>query len=145
MSYIALTHGVQGIIWYCWKETGDRSGQEGAGNHPPTIQVLTDVIAEIKVFAPALLVPENRMLKSDDDDGLIQAILCGNEKTGRFLIYVNSVYETTESTLSVPELAGMKLEPLFGGASGKIKNNKLKLKLPPLATGAFRVESKLVE
>lgn len=140
MSYLALTHGVQGIFWYCWKETGDRTGVEGAGNHPETIKVLTDVIAETKVVAPALLEPGRRTMKSAD--GRVHAILAGNEKTGRFLVYVNAEYEPCESTLVVPELANATLEPLFGAPAGKVVDGKLTLKLPPLATGVYRINTR---
>jgi|GEM_PF-992143 len=140
MSYIALTHGVQGIIWYCWKETGDRTGAEGAGYHPETVAVLTEVIAEAKVFAPALLEPNRSTLKSRD--GHVHAILARSETTGRFLVYVNTEYEPTEAALVLPELAGATLEPLFNGPSGSIVDGTLTLKLPALATGAFRVIQK---
>ncbi len=138
MSYIALAHGVHGVFWYCWKETGDNTGEEGAGYHPETVKVLTDVIAEIKNFAPALLEPDNRTLKSPD--GRVHAILCGSQATGRFLVYVNSEYEQADTTLLLPELDGATLEPLFNGPAGAVKNGKLSLKLPPLATGAFRIK-----
>jgi hypothetical protein len=140
MSYIALAHGVHGIFWYCWKETGDQTGAEGAGYHPETIKVLTDVIAEMKVFAPAMLEPGARTLKSED--GRIHAIVCGNDTTGRFLIYVNTDYEPCDSPLILPELNGATLEPLFNGPSGNVSEGKLTLKLAPLATGAFRVKAK---
>lgn len=138
MSYLAVAHGVQGIFWYCWKETGDQTGFEGAGHHPETIRTLSEVIAEIKVFAPALLDPGARMMKSVD--GRVHAILCGSQTTGRFLVYVNGEYESAETVLAVPELDGLKLDPLFGGPVGKIKDCELQLKLPPLATGAFQID-----
>ncbi len=142
MSYLALTHGVHGIFWYCWKETGDRTGTEGVGNHPTTLRVLADVIAEIKVFAPALLAPGNRIFQSEADDGRVHTILCGSEATGHFLVYVNGDFEPADATLHVPELAKAKWEPLFGGPSASVPGDKLQLKLPPLATDAFRVKAK---
>jgi hypothetical protein len=141
MSYLAVTHGVQGVFWYCWKQTGDWDGKQsqGMGWYPPTAEMVKAVIAEFKTFMPALLVPGNRTLKSDD--GRIHAIVCGDGTTGRFLVYVNGEEEPAESVLRVPELAGMKLEPLFGGPSGKVEDGRLQLKLPPLATGVYRVNT----
>ncbi len=143
MSYVALTRGIQGIMWYCWKETGDWKGQnshgaQGAGWHPETAAMLKVLIAEIKVFAPALLEPNSRTMKSAD--GCVQAILAGSEKTGRFLVYVNSEYDPADVTLAVPELQGATLEPLFDGPAGAVVDGKLALKLPPLATGVYRVK-----
>ncbi len=143
MSYVALTRGIQGIMWYCWKETGDWKGQnshgaQGAGWHPETAAMLKELIAEIKVFAPALLEPNARMMKSSD--GRVQAILAGSEKTGRFLVYVNSEYDPADVTLFVPELQGATLEPLFDGPAGSVVDGKLTLKLPPLATGVYQVK-----
>lgn len=140
MTYLALTHGVRGVFWYCWKETGDQTGFEGAGHHPDTVRVLTEMSAEIKVLAPALLASGNRMLRSDD--GRIHAIICGNGATGRFLIYVNGEYEPAESALALHELADAKLEPLFGGSAAMVRDGQVTLKLPGLATGAFRVTGK---
>ena len=138
MTYLALAHGVRGVFWYCWKETGDTTGVEGAGHHPETIQTLTALCGEVRTLAPALLEPGRRMMKSDD--GRIHAILCGSKATGRFLVYVNGEYEPADSTLAVPELEGVRLDPLFGGLDAAISKGRLKLKLPPLATGVFRVK-----
>jgi hypothetical protein len=82
--------------------------------------------------------PGARQLKSTD--GKIHAILCGSDATGRYLVFVNAVETPAQSVLEVPELAGKKLETVFGGVKGTIKNGQLPLEVGPLATGVFKIE-----
>lgn len=143
MSYLAIVRGAKGMFWYCWKQTGDWTGaaRQGMGWNPPTAEVVKKVIAEFKEFDDELLVPGAVHLTSAD--GLVLAILAGDDTTGRFLVYVNGdLTKASDSTIDVPLPAGTKLEPLFGGPAGAIQDGKLKLNLPPLATGAFRVTAK---
>ncbi|MBX3739565.1 MAG: hypothetical protein KF712_01135 [Akkermansiaceae bacterium] len=138
ISYLHLTHGVRGMMWYCWKETGDKTGEEGAGHHPETQKVLKDLVAEIKVVAPALMEPGGRMLRSAD--GRIHALLCGSAATGRYLLFVNEDYEATDAVLRLPELTGGKLTGLFGTAAAEVKDGNVKLKVSALGTGVFRID-----
>lgn len=139
MSYLYLTHGVRGMMWYCWKETGDKTGEEGAGHHPATQEVLKELIKEIKVFAPALMEPGQRMFKSQD--GRIHAMLCGSDTTGKFLLLVNGAEEPSDSVLSVPELTGkVTFDRLFGTADAKVSEGCLKVKMEPLATAVYKIK-----
>ena len=99
---------------------------------------LKQVIAEFKVFSQALLVPGAKHLTSAD--GLVLAILAGDDATGRFLVYVNGdLAKTSDSTIEVSLPDGAILEPLFDGPKASLKGGKVALKAPALATGAFRV------
>jgi len=109
------------------------------GWNPPTAAVVKDVIAEFKVFNQALLVPGAVHLTSAD--GLVLAILAGDETTGRFLVYVNGdLTRSSDSTLEVPLADGAMLEPLFGGPEASVKDGRVALNVRALATGAFRVK-----
>ena len=141
MSYLAIVRGAKGMFWYCWKQTGDWNGtqKQGMGWNPPTAAVVKDVIAEFKVFNQALLVPGAVHLTSAD--GLVLAILAGDETTGRFLVYVNGdLTRSSDSTLEVPLADGAMLEPLFGGPEASVKDGRVALNVRALATGAFRVK-----
>ncbi len=139
LSYLSIIHGARGVIWYCWKETGDKTGAEGAGNHPATAAEIKALIAEFKVLSPALMEPGARTLKSDG--GNIHAILCGNNTTGRYLICANSADTSAEETLKLTELAdGIKLKGLFGAGDQKITKSALKLKLPAFGTAAYALD-----
>lgn len=134
MTYLAVTHGVRGIIWYCWRD----GGEQGMVFHEKPRESLTKVISELKVFRNALLRPGARQTRSLD--GRIHSILCGDETTGRFLIYVNGTDDPSDSELIYPELDGAKLTPLFDTPAAKNKHGKIALKLPMQATGVFKVE-----
>lgn len=140
MSYLGIVRGAKGMFWYCWKQTGDWSGsqKQGMGWNPPTAELVKQVIAEFKVFSQALLVPGAKHLTSAD--GLVLAILAGDDATGRFLVYVNGdLTKASDSTIEVSLPDGAILEPLFGGPKASLKGGKVALKAPALATGAFRV------
>lgn len=137
ISYLHLTHGVKGLMWYCWKETGDKTGEEGAGHHPETQKVLKEVIQEVNVIAPALMEPGSRMLRSGD--GKIHGLICGSDKTGRFLVFVNEDYAPADTTLHVPDLSGKKLEGLFGTAEGEVNDGSLRIKVGAQATGIYKI------
>lgn len=140
MSYLGIVRGAKGMFWYCWKQTGDWSGsqKQGMGWNPPTAELVKQVIAEFKVFSQALLVPGAKHLTSAD--GLVLAILAGDDTTGRFLVYVNGdLAKASDSTIEVPLPDQAKLEPLFDGPKASVQGGKVALKVPALATGAFRV------
>ncbi|MPN46075.1 hypothetical protein SDC9_193655 [bioreactor metagenome] len=130
--------GVKGVIWYCWKETGDNTGVEGSGHHPATQQVLKELVAEFKVLAPALMAPGGRMLKSKD--GHVHALICGDGETGRYLVYVNADERASDAVLSVPDLAGKTLEGMFGAPEAAIQDGVLKINVPALGTGVFQIK-----
>ena len=141
LSYLSIVRGAKGMFWYCWKQTGDWQGtqKQGMGWNPPTAAVVKQVIAEFKEFDDALLVPGAVHLTSAD--GLVLAILAGDDTTGRFLVYVNGdLTKASDSTIDVQLPDGATLEPLFGGPKASVKNGKVALKAPALATGAFRVK-----
>jgi hypothetical protein len=141
MSYLAIVRGARGMFWYCWKQTGDWAGKQkqGMGWNPPTAKMVKTLIAEFKVFGQALLEPNPEFLTSDD--GLVLGIVAGSEKTGRFLIYVNGDLEKrSNSAIKVPLKDGTELEPLFGGPQGAVKDGKIVLDLPALATGVFKIK-----
>ncbi len=140
LSYLSIVHGARGVIWYCWKETGDRTGQEGAGQHPATAAEIKTLITEFKVLAPALMEPGARTLKSDGDN--IHAIVCGSAATGRYLICANSTDTPVEETLALPELKdGTKLKGIFSAADQKVRKGTLKLKLPAFGTAAYTISN----
>lgn len=141
LSYLSIVRGAKGMFWYCWKQTGDWQGtqKQGMGWNPPTAAVVKQVIAEFKEFDDALLVPGAVHLTSAD--GLVLAILAGDDTTGRILVYVNGdLAKASDSTIEVQLPDGATLEPLFGGPKASVKNGKVALKAPALATGAFRVK-----
>jgi len=138
ISYLHLTHGVKGVIWYCWKETGDKTGDEGMGFHPETQKVVKELVSEIKTFAPALLEPGVRQLKSSD--GKVHALIAGSDSTGRYLLFVNSEETASDAVLQVPELSGKRLKELFGTPAAEVRNGNLQMKVAPLATGVFQIK-----
>ncbi|MBQ6923251.1 MAG: hypothetical protein IJQ73_01285 [Kiritimatiellae bacterium] len=92
MAYLAVVHGVKGILWYPWEE-GDPA--IGVNTNPALKEEMRKVIAEIRALAPALLSGNAKMLKFAD--GKVHAMLCGNKATGVKLICVNP----TESDVQV--------------------------------------------
>ena len=146
-SYISIVHGANGLGFYCWKQTGDWSGKQaqGMGWNPATAHEVKKIIEEIRVFQDALRVPGQKNFQSDD--GMVDALLCGNEKTGRFLIGVSVSEFPVDTKLQIPGVAGMKLEPLFGTPEAKTAKgagdkgfDTLAVKLPQWGTAVWRVK-----
>ncbi len=146
-SYISVIHGANGLGFYCWKQTGDWTGkhEQGMGWNPKTAHEVKKIISEIKVFQHALRVPGQKNFQSDD--GMVDALLCGNEKTGRFLIMASVSELPVDTAMQIPGVAGMKLEPLFGTAKAKtVKGggadglDSISIKLPQWGTAVWRVK-----
>ncbi len=133
MAYLALTHDVRGLYWYCWSQAGGGRIGEGIKESPRHQAWLKQLTSEIKTLTPALVSLERRALKSDG--GNIHALLCGNKATGRLLICVNTESRSVEETLALPELpTGLSLNGLLGADKGKqqkVAGGTLKVKLPP--------------
>lgn len=137
-AYLVLAHGVNGIIWYSWKESGSRKGIEGAGNNPRTARALKDVIAEIKKLVPALTSGQRRFVRSTD--GLVHAAVIGTEEHGRYLIYSNAEELHSSAELHCPLLKGVKLRRISGSAElSAIGDGRFRIEAPPLCAGAFEV------
>lgn len=138
ISYLHLVRGVRGMVWYCWKETGDKTGEEGVAHHPASLAVLKELVAEIKELSPALMEPGRRMLKSTN--GHVHALICGSEKTERYLIYVNADLEASNAMLVVPELESKTLTGLFGTRAASVQGGTLEFKVEAQETGVFRIK-----
>ena len=139
-AYVSCIHGASGIGFYCWNQTGDWSGanKQGMGWNPPTAHEVKKLIEEIKVFQNALRIPGAMYLKSRD--GNVEALLCGDETTGRFLIAANLIEGPAKTELLVQGLDGATLEPLFGAPAAKAKNDAMPLALPQWGTAVWRVK-----
>ena len=138
MAYLALTHGAKGIIWYTWHD----GGNQGVTFHPATRKVCTDVIAEIRTFAPALAaVGTNR--RGLSRDGKVHALLCGDDVTGRYLLLVNGDDDPSATELVMAELKNASFEPLFGAANASPDcDGSLRFEMPGRATAVYRVTAR---
>ena len=131
--------GFQPIPWR-WRQTGDWGGsqRQGMGWNPPTAHEVQKVIAEMKVFYDALLVPGAVQCRSKD--GQIHGYLCGDAKSGVYLLSVNASDDKVSTEITLPALAGKTLEPLFGAPAAKISGSTFPLSLPGLGTAVWRVK-----
>ena len=139
-TYLGVIHGVCGIGFYCWKQTGDWTGanRQGMGWNPPTAHEVQKLIAEIKTFQAALMSGKTQFLKSVD--GNVHALLCGDAASGRYLLAANTLEGAVATTLANRALKGLALEPLFNSPSVKVSGEALQLKLPQWGTAAWRVK-----
>ena len=144
-TYISLIHGVNGIGYYCWKQTGDsKENAQGMGWNPATAHEVKALIAEVKKLHLSLRVPGQQNLVSLD--GNVNALLCGDEETGRYLIAANLLEGAVESELPLAGVADMKFEPAFDRYkdSSSLRKTKsgdaLMLKLPQWGVGVWRVK-----
>lgn len=140
-SYISIIHGANGLGFYCWTQTGDWSGKhaQGMGWNPVTAHAVKKIISEIKVFELALRVPGQKNFRSLD--GQVDALLCGDEKTGRFLIACSVCEFPVDTALQIKGIGKSKLEPLFGAPKAEFNgDDELKFKLPQWGTAVWKIK-----
>lgn len=134
MSYLALSRGVKGLLYYTWYD----NPREGAYHWPETRKVVAQVIKEVRECQDSLHAPGARELVSSDRRVL--ARLCGDGGNGRVLLAVNGTEKDSVATLSLPELVGKSIEPLFGSPAATVgKDGLLKLSLSAEHRAVWRV------
>ena len=105
MAYLAITHGANGIMWYCWDQQGGGELHMGLCNSEKNQEIMKRLLAEIKPLRPQLtsLFRQPMFLA----DGKVSAILCGGDskEIPRKLICVNPTAEPVEVT---DKIAGFK-------------------------------------
>ena len=146
-AYLSLINGANGLAFYCWRETGNHGRNlQGMGWNPPTAYAVKKIIEEVKVFQAALRTPGQKNLVSND--GNVIALLCGDGKSGRYLIAASTLEAPVDTVLPVPGISGMKLEPMFGapkaecsgGFMGLGKSESISVRLPALGTAVWRLK-----
>lgn len=98
MAYLAITHGANGILWYCWDQQGGGELHLGLCNSEKNQEIMKRLLAEIKPHRPQLtsLFRQPMFLGG----GKVSAILCGGDSKDipRKLICVNPTAEPVEVT-----------------------------------------------
>lgn len=91
-AYVALIHGVRGLVWRPAAGTPSFLVEEAAA--------YTNVAREARAMVPGLVSKERRAFAEGDLLGLV----CGNARDRRFLILVNASGRRIEANFEVPEL-----------------------------------------
>lgn len=134
MFYLAMVQGVKGLLYYTWWD----NDREGAFHWPETRAVVAQVIKEVRECQDSILAAgDARRLYSTDRR--VQARLCADGGNGRVLLAVNGTEKGGSVTLSLPELAGKRLEPLFSSPAATVgKDGSLKVSFAPKQRAVWR-------
>lgn len=144
MAYLALTHQVQGIIWYCWDQQGGGPLHIGIGNNPERQEQLSDMIASIRKIAPALMAPGGRQFKLAG--GKVHALVCGDETTGVYLLLANPTDEDLQldEVISDPRVADVtaiseQLDDKTAAKGFSLSARRFKATVKKCGTAAFKL------
>lgn len=98
MAYLAITHGANGILWYCWDQQGGGELHLGLCNSEKNQEIMKRLLAEIKPHRPQLTSRFRQPMFLGG--GKVSAILCGGDSKDipRKLICVNPTAEPVEVT-----------------------------------------------
>jgi len=147
MTYLALTHGARGVMYYCYHVyTGYDAAKEKAGRFPYALggylpdkqprlwSALDRLGGEMKRLGPALLRP-------GAEEGVTGSVhwrlLPRGGKDDVRLIAVNAD-ETSAATVTLPLEKVKPAKVVFGDGSAVATSNGLSVTLPPLGTLATR-------
>lgn len=131
MTYLALTHGARGVIWYPWND----GGSIGMKYNPDLQEACKKLCAEMKMLAPALMNAAGRR-EFLLEDGKIHGIYCAAPDGKRFILLVNPDDSVVSAGLgAIPELAGVsEIRNAFGGDPVRAD---APFEMNPLSTAVF--------
>jgi hypothetical protein len=142
MSYAAIIHGGQGLIWYTYGKKafkGEKAGSYGANSTPERWQIMSDLTKEFQQLTPVLVsrTPENQPPTPLVISGPMQdyygrpAVSCllkkYNGKT--YLLAVNAAFKNVTVQFALPGMKQGKV--LFEKRSVTVKNGVLTDKFAP--------------
>ena len=102
-TYTALTHAINGLFWYCWRQHAGGAPGIGLHEHPDCQEELKLICAEGRAMAPGLTSPYRRTFTCGDVHGMA----CGMEEGRRFLILMNISEKESSFSAEIPELRGV--------------------------------------
>ena len=103
-AWTAIVHGVRGIIWYCWSQTGGGPLGVGIAKKPEQQAVYKALLADIKRILPGLYNLERRSFEV----GPFHCLFTGSQGGRRYLFVVNTSEKDADASFDVPELTRIK-------------------------------------
>jgi hypothetical protein len=133
MTYLALTHGAKGLIYYCYYDL------RVLPQYREMWGWLKSIAAEVKTLSPMLLSPDDRgAALCLPPDGKIDTRL--KQQGGRlYLIAVNTATEPCRVTFELGRLPSSQAAVLFEGRSVKLAKDQMTDDFKPLAVHVYNL------
>jgi len=131
MTYLALTHGAKGLIYYCYYDL------RVLPQYREMWGWLKSIASEVKTLSPVLLSPDDRgTAVCLPPNGKIDTRL--KQHGGRlYLIAVNTATEPTQVTFKLGRLRSSQASVLFEGRSLKLAKTQMTDDFKPLAVHVY--------
>jgi len=131
MTYLALTHGAKGLIYYCYYDL------RVLPQYQEMWGWLKSIAAEVKTLSPVLLSPDDRGVATClPPNGKIDTRL--KQQGGRlYLIAVNTTTEPSQVTFKLGKLRSKQAGVLFEGRSVKLAKSQMTDDFKPLAVHVY--------
>ncbi|MCP4640368.1 MAG: hypothetical protein GY851_08050 [bacterium] len=127
MMYLSLTHGAQGLGWWCYnhaKDSGDWATYE-------------EMYDEAKTLAPFIL-PDDGGAKANAD---VETLHVSAHRSGeRCLVLVANPGEETHARVKVSGCTGTKAHGLFGAGDAVVKDGAFSGSVPAMGRAAYVIE-----
>jgi hypothetical protein len=134
MTYLALTHGAKGLIYYCYYDL------RVLPQYQEMWGWLKSIAAEVKTLSPVLLSPDDRgTAVCLPSNGKIDTRL--KQHGGRlYLIAVNTATEPCQVTFKLDRLGSSQASVLFEGRSVKLAKGQMTDDFKPLAVHVYDLD-----
>ena len=131
MTYLALTHGAKGLIYYCYYDLRVLHQYQKMWGE------LKSIAAEVKTLSPMLLSPDDRgVALCLPPNGTIDTRL--KQKGGRlYLIAINTATEPCQVTFNLGRLRSSQAEVLFEGRSVRLAKARMIDDFKPMAVHVY--------
>jgi hypothetical protein len=131
MTYLALTHGAKGLIYYCYYDL------RVLPQYREMWVWLKSIAAEVKTLSPVLLSPDDRgTAVCLPSNGKIDTRL--KQNGGRlYLIAVNTATESSQVTFKLGRLRSSQASVFFEGRSVKLAKGQMTDDFKPLAVHVY--------
>lgn len=136
MTYLALTHGAKGLIYYCYYDLRvlPQYAERWAG--------LKRTAGEVKALSPMLLSPDDLgAAKCSPPDAPIHSKL--KEHNGKlYLLAVNAGSQPCKATFELPRPVASEAKVLFGRRTAAVEGGRIVAEFKPLEARVYEMETR---
>lgn len=144
MLHLSIAAGTNGIGIYCWDYRRDGPGGQDrwcTKNSPRDLEILRAAIKELRSIEDVLIIPNDdaKVAFAESNPAVHVALKCS--AAGNYLVIANDSRGPEQAAVDLRGVGSATAVGLVDNSKLPIHDGRLKLDLPPLAAGVYRIES----